>query len=45
MDAITNILHILLNFLVRLVELVVGFLMAALQLLLDFVRSLAGSVS
>ena len=43
MDAITNILHLLLQFAVSLATLIINFLVQALQLLLHFIQGLAGT--
>ncbi len=45
MNAITNILNLLLGFLLSLVTLIVNFIIAGLQLFLHFFQSLVGIVS
>ena len=44
MDAIGTFLQMLLGFLLRLLELLVSFFIAALNLILDFARSIVGMV-
>lgn len=45
MDAITNILNLVLSFLLSFVTLIVGFFIGALQLFLHFFQALVGIVS
>lgn len=42
MQAITDLLNMILGFLLGLLELFIGFLIAALQLVLNFARSIVG---
>jgi hypothetical protein len=44
MDAISNILHLILNFLLQFLTLIVTFFISILNLVLDFARSLVGAV-
>jgi hypothetical protein len=45
MEAISAFFNTMLSFLLRLLELFIGFWIAVLQLILDFARSLVGLVS
>lgn len=45
MDTIITMLHSLLAFLVDLLELLVNFLIAALNLVLEFAKQIAGTVN
>lgn len=45
MDAISNLLSMILSFLLRLLELIVGFFIQMLSLFLEFARSVVGSIS
>lgn len=43
MDALANLLHLLLTFLVAVATLIVNFLISFLNLILQFIRGVAGS--
>jgi hypothetical protein len=44
MDAVAQIIHLLLSFLLQLLELFVGFMIQALNLVLDFARAVVGQL-
>jgi len=45
MEALSGLLAMLLSFLLRFLELFVGFLIQALNLILDFARSIVGTAT